>query len=83
MSPSPDLMTEKYSVFETKCFLIFKIKDDGQCPETVILSDIHHCQNPSDSTGNHVMKRETTCSLETVVTFPCIITLYFLPKRRK
>jgi hypothetical protein len=49
-------------VSETLCFLLFRIPDDGQCPETVILIVIHHHQNPSDSIINDVLCfSECTC----------------------
>jgi hypothetical protein len=39
---------ETEPVSETLCFLVFIILDDGKVPQTVILSIIHHRQNPLD-----------------------------------
>jgi hypothetical protein len=44
----PHLRTEPDPVSETLCFLVSRIPDDGQ--STVILSVIHHRQNPLKAT---------------------------------
>jgi hypothetical protein len=49
VSPTPHLRTETDPVSETVCFLVSRIPNDGQSPP-VILSVIHHRQNPSEST---------------------------------
>jgi hypothetical protein len=46
------LRTETDPISETLCFLVFRIPEDGQKSKTpVILSVIHHLQNPLESTG--------------------------------
>jgi hypothetical protein len=49
MSPFLQLWTETNLVSGTLCLLVFRIQGDGQSPETVILSVIHHRLNPLDS----------------------------------
>jgi hypothetical protein len=44
-------MAEIDAVSETLCFLVLRIPDAGQHPESLILSVIHHRHNPSDSTN--------------------------------
>jgi hypothetical protein len=47
----PHLRTETHPVSETLCFLVSRIPDDGKSPKNpVILSVIHHRQNPLEST---------------------------------
>jgi hypothetical protein len=51
VSPSPRLKKETDLVSETLCFLVFRIRDDGQSPKkkTVILSVVHDGQDTLDS----------------------------------
>jgi hypothetical protein len=41
---------ETDAVYETLCSLVFRIPDDGQSLNPIILSAIHHCQNLLKST---------------------------------
>jgi hypothetical protein len=48
-TPHPRLRIETDPVFETLCFLVSRIMNDGEIKKTVILSIIHHHQNPLES----------------------------------
>jgi hypothetical protein len=64
MSPSTHLRTKTVSVSEVLCFLVVRITDDGQSPEIVFLSAIHHLLNPSNSTKEQAANTEASCVLE-------------------
>jgi hypothetical protein len=51
------MRTETDPVSETFCFLVARIPDDGQSPKNpIILSVIHHPENPSESISSVVFQ---------------------------